>query len=122
MELPCTCCKKDKCKRKHVEENAYCKAHQLLAFVDETKALGKRVCKQHIRGCRVQLDPDYKRSACEECLKKEREKDKLRRANARNADNTGDTRTCTTCCKEKNIDQFIGVKNDLVKSCTACRE
>jgi len=32
------------------------------------------------------------------------------------------TKQCTTCCKEYSIDQFIGMKNNITKTCKNCRD
>jgi hypothetical protein len=77
-EKPVLCSKKD-CPSKRSQENIYCGRHQLCQFEDETVAMNKKVCKNCIRGCRSQLNMDYQHSKCEECLEKDREKDRNRR-------------------------------------------
>jgi hypothetical protein len=72
-------CSKDGCKNKRSVENIYCNSHQLQLFIDETKLAGKKLCYNHKRGCRTQLDESYTKSRCEPCLVVEREKDKMRR-------------------------------------------
>lgn len=32
------------------------------------------------------------------------------------------TKSCTACCKEYSIDQFIGMKNNITKTCKKCRD
>ena len=72
-------CSKDGCDNKRSIENIYCNAHQLQVFIDDTKTAGKKLCYNHKRGCRTQLDESYTKSRCEPCLVVEREKDKIRR-------------------------------------------
>jgi hypothetical protein len=115
-------CASDNCKFKRSVENNYCMKHQLCIFVDETAALGKRVCKQYVRGCRAQLDADYSKSACEECLVKEREKDRARRGYAQTTVPVQNKQVCTTCCKSLDEDQFIGQTGGKTKTCSVCRE
>ena len=115
-------CASDNCKFKRSVENKYCMKHQLCIFVDETAALGKRVCKQYVRGCRAQLDADYSKSACEECLVKEREKDRARRGYAQTTVPVQNKQVCTTCCKSLDEDQFIGQTGGKTKTCSVCRE
>lgn len=105
-------CSKSGCKFKRSVENEYCGKHQLCLFEDETKTLGKKTCYNIIRGCRSQLEFNYKFSRCEECLEKEREKDKNRRKKVESYnDQVADDRTtkfCTTCIKELPLDKFVG--------------
>jgi hypothetical protein len=72
-------CSKEGCKNKRSVENIYCNSHQLQLFIDETKLAGKKLCYNHKRGCRTQLDESYTKSRCEPCLVVDREKDKMRR-------------------------------------------
>ena len=115
-------CANEGCKFKRSVENIYCNKHQLCIFVDETLAMSKKMCQQYIRGCRTQLDLDYKYSRCQICLEKEREKDKKRRANARTSKKTDTHQTCCTCCKEVENSLFIGVNGGSTKTCKNCRD
>ena len=116
-------CASDACKFKRSEENKYCMKHQLCVFVDETAALGKKLCKQYVRGCRAQLDTDYSKSACEECLVIEREKDRSRRGYAQKMTAPEPNKQiCTTCCKTLDEEQFIGHNAEHTKTCASCRE
>jgi len=115
-------CANEGCKFKRSVENIYCNKHQLCIFVDETLAMSKKMCQQYIRGCRTQLDLDYKYSRCQICLEKEREKDKKRRANARTSKKTDTHQTCCTCCKEVENSLFIGVNGGYTKTCKNCRD
>ena len=115
-------CANDGCVFKRSTENIYCNKHQLCIFVDETVAMGKKVCKQYIRGCRTQLDLDYQYSRCQICLEKDRNQDKNRRANATNSNKTDTHQTCSTCCKEFENSFFIGVNGGTTKSCKNCRD
>jgi hypothetical protein len=115
-------CANEGCVFKRSVENIYCNKHQLCIFVDETVAMGKKVCQQYIRGCRTQVDIDYKYSRCQICLEKEREKDKKRRLNARTSKKTDTHQTCSTCCKEVENSLFIGVNGGSTKTCKNCRD
>jgi hypothetical protein len=116
-------CASNACKFKRSEENKYCMKHQLCVFVDETAALGKKLCKQYVRGCRAQLDADYSKSACEECLVIEREKDRARRGYAQKMTAPEPNKQiCTTCCKTLDEEQFIGHNAERTKTCASCRE
>ena len=76
-----TRCSKECCNAKSTE-NKYCRKHQLQIFIDETESLGKRICKNVIRGCVAQLDPEYEFVRCELCRKREKERDDARKARA----------------------------------------
>lgn len=115
-------CANDGCVFKRSTENIYCNKHQLCIFVDETVAMGKKVCTQYIRGCRTQLDVDYQYSRCQICLEKDRNQDKNRRANATNSNKTDTHQTCSTCCKIFENSLFIGVNGGTTKSCKNCRD
>lgn len=122
-------CAKECCNAKATAENKYCRKHQLQVFIDETESLGKRVCKNVIRGCVAQLDPEYEFVRCEPCRKREKERDDARKAKAlENAEKTQEqedpkTRFCKNCEKTKPLDEFVGSKNKgYVKSCKDCRE
>ena len=115
-------CANDGCVFKRSIENIYCNKHQLCIFVDETVAMGKKVCTKHIRGCRTQLDVDYQYSRCQICLEKDRNQDKNRRANATNSNKTDTHQTCSTCCKIFENSLFIGVNGGTTKSCKNCRD
>ena len=116
-------CASDKCKFKRSIENNYCMKHQLCVFVDETAALGKKLCKQYVRGCRAQLDAEYSKSTCEECLVIEREKDRARRGYAQKTTAPEPNKQiCTTCCKTLDEEQFIGHNDVQTKTCASCRE
>lgn len=115
-------CANEGCGFKRSNDNIYCNKHQLCIFVDETVAMGKKVCQQYIRGCRTQLDIDYKYSRCQICLERDREQDKKRRLNAKNSKKTDTHQTCSTCCKEVENSLFIGVNGGSTKTCKNCRD
>jgi hypothetical protein len=121
-------CVLNSCNAKSTPENKYCRKHQLQIFIDETESLGKRVCKNVIRGCTTQLDPNYEFVRCEPCRKREKERDDARKArtteNATNQEQEKpETRFCKNCEKTKPLDEFVGAKNKgYVKSCKDCRE
>ena len=127
--VPIGRCAKECCNAKSTAENKYCKKHQLCVFIDETESLGKRNCKNVIRGCVAQLDSEYEFVRCEPCRKREKERDDARKAKAlENAAKTQEqenpqTRFCKNCEKTKPLDEFVGAKNKgYVKSCKDCRE
>ena len=115
-------CANDKCVFKRSDENKYCQKHQICVFVDDTVAMGKKVCKQYVRGCRNQLDLDYQYTRCQSCLEKEREQERNRRANAKNNNKTDTHQTCSTCCQELENSLFVGVNGGNTKTCKNCRD
>lgn len=115
-------CANNGCVFKRSKENSYCNKHQICIFIDDTVAIGKKVCKQYIRGCRTQLDLDYQYARCQSCLEKERTQEKNRRVNATNNKKTDTHQTCSTCCKEFENNLFIGVNGGFTKSCKNCRD
>jgi hypothetical protein len=123
-------CSKDGCNNKRSVENEYCKLHQLQVFIDETKAAGKKLCYNHNRGCRTQLDESYGYSKCQPCLGDERKKDNEKR-NKLKSDNekvvAPELRTekgCTNCCKILPMEQFKGIlpPHTETLNCISCRE
>ena len=115
-------CSNEGCVFKRSEENKYCQKHQICVFVDDTVAIGKKVCKQYVRGCRNQLDLDYQYTRCQSCLEKEREQERNRRANAKNTTHTDTHQTCTSCCQEFESSLFVGVNGGNTKTCKNCRD
>ena len=121
-----TPCSREGCTKVKCDENVYCLKHQIFAFVDATVAANKKVCRNHIRGCRAQLDPDDSFSRCDTCRETERTRDQARRAAAAaaaqvSADAT--EKTCTTCCKVFPMDMFRGEKaGTITKTCRPCRD
>ena len=101
-------------------ESKYCIKHQINVFLDETNALNKRPCAN--RKCRSQLDESYTKKKCEDCLKKERIKDKKRRGLAVDTTVTeNNTKLCSKCITEKDMECFKGEKGGITKTCDACR-
>jgi hypothetical protein len=119
-------CAKECCNAKPTPENKYCRKHQLQIFIDETADLGKRVCKNVVRGCKAQLDPEYEFVRCEPCRKRELERDDARKAKKLAERGEGEdpkTKLCCSCDKIQPLDEFVGTKNKgIVKSCKTCRE
>lgn len=115
-------CALEKCKSKCINETKYCIKHQINVFLDETKALNKRPCVNYIRKCRSQLDESYTKKKCEDCLKKERIKDKKRRGLAVDTTVTeNNTKLCSKCNTEKDMECFKGEKGGITKTCDTCR-
>ena len=122
-------CGKSGCKFKKSEENNYCNMHQLCIFEDETKEMNKKLCYNVIRGCRSQLEMDYKFSKCPDCLEIERAKDHKRRNKAKQQYKEGavensirESKLCTICCIERPMEMFIGIATSETKSCKICRD
>ena len=115
-------CANDKCVFKRSEENKYCQKHQICIFVDETVAMGRKMCKNYVRGCRSQLDLDYQYIRCQSCLEKEREQERNRSANTKSTTHTDTHQTCSTCCQELENSLFVGVNGGNTKTCKNCRE
>lgn len=114
-------CKADNCTFKKSDENDYCMKHQINLFIDETHALGKKMCKNYVRGCRTQLDNDYSKSSCELCLEKERERDRKRRGGNASVELDDTQQFCGSCGKSRSKDMFEGEKGS-TKTCLMCRE
>ena len=123
-------CKKEGCKFKQYDEHGYCQKHQICILIDEVKQRNKRLCVNYVRGCREELDLDYKTMRCDECLRQEREKDKQRREWAKQAhseiaptDNLVVTeKPCTVCCKILPLSMFEGMNGSITKTCKPCRD
>ena len=117
-----TKCAHLECEFKKSDENEYCGKHQLQVFIKSTIELGKKVCYDHVRGCRVQLDPSYQFSKCRDCLDKESAADRNRRQEAMLANPSNDaSKICTICCKEQDMSEFVSDDVHLTKTCQTCR-
>jgi hypothetical protein len=116
-------CKSEGCKFKRSVENIYCGLHQLCLFVDECTAEGVRPCVKYLKGCRTKLGADYANKSCQECLQKEREKDKARRS-AVSGEVVDGMKQCSVCCKTKPVGEYMGAAadNQMTKTCRACRD
>lgn len=119
-------CERLGCNFKQSQQNKYCGKHQLCVFEDETKYMNKKVCSNYVRGCRAQLELDYKHSRCQECLEKDRKRDKNKRDVVLEKNNANNkvalsTKFCTSCCKELSVDNFIGELSLFTKTCKVCR-
>jgi hypothetical protein len=112
-------CVKEGCSFKKSQENDYCGKHQLYVFINETEELGFKTCKNAVRGCRAQLEDNYKYSACKDCLEKEREKDNKRRGIP--IKETIIEKQCSVCSKICKKEMFQGLHGE-TQSCTNCRE
>ncbi len=114
-------CKAENCTFKKSDENDYCMKHQINLFIDETHALGKKMCKNYVRGCKTQLDNDYSKSSCETCLEKERERYRKRRGGNASVELDDTQQFCGSCCKSLSKDMFEGEKGS-TKTCSVCRK
>jgi hypothetical protein len=112
-------CKYGECKNKKSVINDYCGIHQLQVFVDECVAEGKRPCAKYIKGCREKLETHYKRSSCEDCLKKERERDHKNRHGI-TSDVINNMKQCSVCCIIKTVDHFKA-SNSSEEQLTNCK-
>jgi hypothetical protein len=124
-------CLKDGCKFKRSVLNEYCNLHQLQVFINETKNSGKKLCYNHNRGCRTQLDESYNFTRCQECLGIDRKNDKERRDRVKvenegliPAAETQNIKGCTSCCKYLPIDQFKSILHPDIETlnCLSCRQ
>jgi hypothetical protein len=107
-------CKKEDCKFEKSNENEYCGKHQAIYFKEQTENLGKKVCYNYLRGCREQLSNGYFYSKCDICLKKDREKDKLRRNKKINVvENIGDNNSNNNSNNDLNNDLNNNPNNNL---------
>jgi hypothetical protein len=111
-------CAKEGCSFKKSEENTYCGKHQLYVFMNETEELGLKMCKNAVRGCRTQLAKEA-RSACDDCLEKEREKDHKRRGGT--IKETVSEKQCACCCKMYSKEMFQGLHGE-THTCQTCRD
>jgi hypothetical protein len=117
-----TNCAHPECEFKKSNENEYCGKHQLQVFIKSTTELGKKVCYDHIRGCRIQLDLSYPFSKCRDCLDKESAADRKRRHEAMSANpSNACSKICTICCKEQDVSMFVSDDDHLTKTCQTCR-
>ena len=127
-------CKKDECTKWKVQENEYCALHQKFyqrcVFLEDTAMVGKKTCYNVIRGCRSQMESDYRFSKCGVCLEKEREKDHAKRGKALESvkalelveSSDLQEKTCTICCFVFSMADFVGQKEGVItKSCIRCR-
>ena len=74
-------CERDSCTYQRSIENEFCGKHQADFFKKEVIKSNKKVCYNYIRGCRNELEINYEKSKCIECLKKDRLTDKKKRDN-----------------------------------------
>ena len=109
-------CKSDGCTFKKSDENDYCGKHQLCLFVDECLSEGMNPCAKYLKGCRAKLGSDYMFKSCPECLEKEREQDKAKRA-AVSGEIVDGKKQCSDCFKFKPIEEYSDTKR-----CKPCRE
>lgn len=109
-------CKSDGCTFKKSDENDYCGKHQLCLFVDECLAEGMNPCAKYLKGCRAKLGSDYMFKSCPECLEKEREQDKAKRA-AVSGEIIDGKKQCSDCFNFKPIEEYSDTKR-----CKPCRE
>lgn len=117
-------CKKEGCKFKQSDERGYCQKHQVCILIEEVGSRNKRLCVNYVRGCREELELDYKTSRCGNCLEKDRDKDQQRRKNAKETSkqtlNNAIEKPCTVCCKVMPITMFEGIHGQ-TKTCITCR-
>ena len=114
-------CKSDGCKFKRSVENIYCGLHQLCLFVDECTAEGVRPCVKYLKGCRAKLGADYTFKSCQECLQKERERDKAKRSGV-SGEVVDGMKQCSVCCQRRPVEMYSGADNTETKTCKPCRD
>jgi len=104
-------------------ENKYCKKHQRDKYYDEEKEKGITYCDIE-RGCFTLCKEGFK--SCEDCLKKNREKDTKRLEERSKLSvsikSTGTTtkRICVKCGKD--FEAFLTNHGEESKRCTHCRD
>ena len=110
------------CTFKKSDENEFCGKHQLQFFIKNTETDGKKVCFNHVRGCREQLELEYEFSKCQNCLENDRTLDMQKRTKAMtNTDVEEGKKICTSCCRTKDVSEFTsGTKQ--TKNCKQCRD
>jgi hypothetical protein len=119
-------CRKEGCENKRSLENAYCRLHKIHIFLDTIAEKGKKACSGYLRGCRTELDTDYPKKKCEECLTKDREKEKQLAEKKKESlpaiDQATGNKLCSNCFHYSLPDNFVGEKGEPVVRCLACRE
>lgn len=90
-------------------------------FFSQSKQQNLNICSNYIRGCRNILSLDYTKKKCEQCLEKDRLRDKQRRGT--NIDTTiiDNEKKCSKCNIQKALEYFKGVKGGMTKTCDVCR-
>jgi hypothetical protein len=111
-------CAKEGCTFKK-SANKYCGKHQADLFLEKTKELGLKHCVNYIRGCRTQNEITYKKSRCEPCLAKDREKDKARRKTV--VETEEGKKQCNSCSQIFPLENFQGTRGTTM-TCSVCRE
>jgi len=114
-------CKHEGCTH-HIKESDFCKKHERDIYYIEEKEKGFKYC-DIARGC-FNICNDNKKN-CDECLEKEREKDKERFEKRKELHNAlkqvnSDKRICVDCSKE--YQKFITKNNNESKRCNHCNE
>jgi hypothetical protein len=108
-------CKYVNCKYKKSDENDYCGKHQKEYFKEQIEKENKKVCMNYLRGCKNKLSLNYQYKKCEECLKKERDKDNNRRNNK--PINITNIDEINEYCEKNNI---INDENEEIQYCNSC--
>lgn len=95
-------------------------------FLEHTIRQHKKVCCNYIRGCRIQLDLEYKFSKCQECLQKDRKKDHERRQKVKDdlkqISVNVEEKACTACFITYPLSEYNGEKRGVItKTCKKCR-
>ena len=106
------------------ETSMFCGIHALDQFVYDTEKLGKKVCANYIRTCRKQLDKDYPKTKCEDCLQKDRINDKKNRDKQKEEaikKNTITHKFCINCNLSIEIKYFESDRGETVH-CKTCRD
>lgn len=112
------------CNFKKSDDNEYCGKHQTQFFKDSVESQGKKVCANYVRGCRQVLDQEYKFKKCQDCLEKDRIKERkiLERKESDFKNNTDNNKKfCGSCGNHYEKDRFIKDDGDEAKTCYNCR-
>lgn len=106
-------CKKEDCTYKRSKKNDYCGKHQVFAFRDEVKALGKKTCVEDVRGCKEMLELDSEYSRCYNCRIKKRKGYMKKVKKIEKVNKESNKVLCTKCGKD--------VDDTMYKHCVKCR-
>jgi len=107
-------------------DNGYCGNHQRQYLEEVANNQGFKYCKNLERGCKNKLPLNSKKKTCEECLAKDREKDKIKRNEEKKKKELTDNinshycKRCKTCLPKEKF-KHIKLKEKTTKECIDCR-
>lgn len=103
----------------------FCGKHERLGKLHEDTLAGVRHCYGYLRGCDVILAANYPKESCEDCLAKDRQKDKSRRdakieIHTEQLEAGSDTLKCVVCSAEKPKEEFVNALKMPTTKCSEC--